>query len=420
MSTQVHPPAPHSVNTATNGASSGKVAAASHHRAHVSGLNLPASQAVSITGGQKHELMYVPASSVPNFGSYGVIDIKDKNVLIHGINLSFVCSPVVGTSLTGYFVPFCYAIQRLEIVVNGIVIDQLMGNQQHLLTQFLEFDEDRTSLGLAQGLYSSTSNRTALSSQSTSNTFNIQLKSFFEQSKGLPILTNQHEIQLRLYMSNLADVFTVTAGTLTSCTVQSCTAICDITRMSSELSAQKLHEMVVHPEHSIYHQNKYQTFTVPIGTTSINIILGALTGALAGLCFTVRASTVGVGAWNYTALTSFAILDAGGQNIVGGQNIAAPYASLVMNSRNIKSSYNCETAYGTTNNGANFYMWSHSSNLCDALEHGRALSSRTYSGNEQLTLLFPAATTVQQTVDIYGFGESVLEYGASSVSTHNL
>ena len=163
MSTQVHPPAPHSVNTATNGAASGKVAAASHHRAHVSGLNLPASQAVSITGGQKHELMYVPASSVPNFGSYGVIDIKDKNVLIHGINLQFVCSPVVGTTLTGYFNPFCYAIQRLEIVVNGIVIDQLMGNQQHLLTQFLEFDEDRTSLGLAQGLYSSTSNRTALS-----------------------------------------------------------------------------------------------------------------------------------------------------------------------------------------------------------------------------------------------------------------
>ena len=420
MSIQVPPPTPHTVNTATSGAAAGKVAGASHHRANVSGLNLPASQAVSLVGGQKHELMYVPASSVPNFGSYGVIDIKDKNVLIHGINLQFVCSPVVGSTLTGSFVPFCYALQRLEIVINGVVIDQLFGNQQHLLTQFLEFDEDRLALGLGMGLYSSTSNRTALSSQSSANTFNVQLKSFFEQSKGLPILTNQHEIQLRVYMLNLSDLFVVTAGSLTSCTVQSCTAICDITRMNSEIASQKLHQMIAQPEHSIFHQNVYQTFTVPIGTTSINIILGAVTGAMAGLCFTVRASTTGTGLWAYTALQSYAILDAGGQNIVGGQNIQSAYASLIMNARNIKSSYNTENAYGLTNNGANFYLWSHSSNICDALEHGRAYGSRSYSGNEQLVLQFPAATTVQQTVDIYGFGESVLEYSATSVNKHSL
>jgi hypothetical protein len=416
MSTHVAPPLAHTVNTSTNGHSSGKVAGASHHRTHVGGLNLQSSQAVSIVGGQKHELMYVPASSVPNFGSYGVIDIKDKNVLIHGINLQFVCSPVVGSGLTGYFNPASYFFQRIEVVINGVVIDQLMGNQQHLLTQFLEFDEDRLSLGLAQGLYSSSANRTALSSQSTTNTFNIQLKSFFEQSKGLAILTNQHEIQLRIYMSNLADVFYVSAGTLTSCTVQSCTAICDVTRMNAETSAKKLQEMTVHPEHSIYHQNSYMTYTVPIGTTSINIILGALTGSMAGLCFTVRASTVGLGAWNYTQLASFALLDAGGQNIVGGQNIPSAYSSLIMNSRNIKSSYNVETALGTTDNKANFYIWSHSASLADALEHGRALSSRKYTGNDQLVLQFPAATTVLQTVDIYGFLETVLEYTATSVN----
>ena len=407
------PPHAHTVNTSTNGASSGKVAGASHHRSHVGGLNLPSSQSVSIVGGQKHELMYIPASSVPNFGSYGVIDIKEKNVLIHGVTLQFVTSAVVGGGLTGCFNPASYFFQRIEVVINGVVIDQLMGNQQHLLTQFLEFDEDRLSLGLAQGLYSSTANRTALSSQSNTNTFNVQLKSFFEQSKGLAILTNQHEIQLRIYMSTLADVFAVTAGTLISCNVQSCTAICDVTRMGQDTSAKKLQQMIAHPEHSIFHQNSYMTYPVPIGSTSINIILGAMTGSMAGLCFTVRASTVGLGAWSYTALSSYAILDAGGQNIVGGQNIPNAYGSLVLNSRNIKSSYNVETALGTTNNGANFYLWSHSANLADALEHGRALSSRRYTGNDQLVLQFPVATTVLQTVDIYGFLETVLEYTAT-------
>jgi hypothetical protein len=186
--------------------------------------------------------------------------------------------------------------------------------------------------------------------------------------------------------------------------------------MNAETAAKKLQEMIVHPEHSIYHQNSYMTYTVPIGTTSINIILGALTGSMAGLCFTVRASTVGLGAWNYTQLSSFALLDAGGQNIVGGQNIPSAYSSLIMNSRNIKSSYNVETSFGTTNNGANFYLWSHSANLADGLEHGRALSSRKYTGNDQLVLTFPVATTVLQTVDIYGFLETVLEYTAHSVN----
>ena len=267
MSTPVAPaPAPHTANSSSH-QNAKVVAAAGNRHKTPGGLHLPASQSVSLPGGLRHDLLLTPASSVPNFSSFGVIDIKEKNVLIHNIALAFVTSAVAGSGLTGSFVPAAYWIQRLEICQGGVTVDTLLGNQIHLMNQIVEFDEDRVSINQSMGLYSSLAQRTAMSSQSTTNTFHVNLKTYFDQGKGHAILTNGHEIQLRVYMANLADVFYVSAGTLTSCTIQSCTAICEVTRLDADTAAARLQAMTAHPEHSIFHENKYMTYSVPIGTT---------------------------------------------------------------------------------------------------------------------------------------------------------
>ena len=119
----------------------------------------------------KHEILIIPASTVPSFGSTFNIDIKEKNILFHNLTLQFVTGPVVGTNLVGTFNPCWYFMNRLEIVQNGTVIDTVYGNQQFIQNQWLDWDEDRLSVNNAAGNYSTATQRLGMSGQTTSNTF---------------------------------------------------------------------------------------------------------------------------------------------------------------------------------------------------------------------------------------------------------
>ena len=68
-----------------------------------------------------------------------------------------------------------------------------------------------------------------------------------------------------------------------------------------------------------------------------------------------------------------------------------------------------------TNNSANFYIWSHSADFVDALQHGRSLGSRRYYGNEQLQLNFYSATTTTLQLEIYSYVENVLDQSTHSI-----
>ena len=405
-------PQAHSVNT--DSPSNSKVQSVAGNRVNTEGYNLPASQAVTLTRNMKHEILIIPASTVPSFGSTFNIDIKEKNILFHNLTLQFVTGPVVGTNLVGTFNPCWYFMNRLEIVQNGTVIDTVYGNQQFIQNQWLDWDEDRLSVNNAAGNYSNATQRLGLSSQTTSNTFYANLKTYFDQAK-LALLTDNHNIQLRITMDTLQNAFNVTSGTLISCPFQSCSAICKITRMDQDSVVNRSEDMRVYGNHSIFHELKAGFYTVNPGLTSTSIILNSVAGKIACLMFTVRSTVAGSIPWNYLPITSFALLDSGGSNIVGGQSLPAAYALNLLNKDFCKSSYNTETSYGSNNQAANVFCWSFSADMISALSHGQALSSRQMTGQEQLVLTFPTALANAVQVDVYAYSETMLEMSLTSV-----
>ena len=133
------------------------------------------------------------------------------------------------------------------------------------------------------------------------------------------------------------------------------------------------------------------------------------------LFFVVRPTTsiTGEGYYNYTAINSFSILDGTYTNIVGGQSVPSAMALTYLGRNWTKSSYLTETALGTSNTGANVYMWSFSASCTETAESGVDLNTHKFTGSEQLQIQFVGSLAAGITVDVYCHMASVIE-----VSTH--
>ena len=362
-------PTPATINS--NSTSNSKVVAASGERVLAGSLNLPVNQAISLPADIKHELLTVPSSSTCSFGSYFNIDLRDVNVILHNIQLQFVTGPVIGSAgMTGYFNPVFHWINHIDIVMAGVIISTIYGDQQFLMNQMLEYDEDRITINNNAGNYASVAQRTNLSSQTSTNTFYLNLRSFFDETKP-NLLTSSHNVQLRIFMEPLANCFHVTSGTLTSCAVNSASAICSISRLDTQTAQQRLQDMTARGQHHIFHDLSYFTYTIPAGTKRSVTILSGIVGAVSSIYFTVRASTTTNQKWIFKQIESFAILNASSSNIVGGQDISASQAAGICNTKWCKSSYNSETSFGITDNAANFYCWSFSADAVASLTNGQ-------------------------------------------------
>ena len=52
------------------------------------GLNLPSRQAITVPSNLKSEVVIIPSTSAPNFGSYFIFDIKERNCIISDLVLN--------------------------------------------------------------------------------------------------------------------------------------------------------------------------------------------------------------------------------------------------------------------------------------------------------------------------------------------
>ena len=103
-------------------------------------------------------------------------------------------------------------------------------------------------------------------------------------------------------------------------------------------------------------------------------------------------------------------MDNSGANIVGGQPIPSALCLLILNKDNTKSSYTSEST-----NNANVYMWSFSASSVDARETAADLTTRQFTGNEQLQITFTGSLAASVQVDVYAYVESCVEYNAAGV-----
>ena len=376
------------------------------------GLHLSKTQHTSIPEGLKHEYVIIPSTSAPSWGGYFVIDIREKNCNLHDVVLQFNATALTytTTTVTPRYTPAVFWPLRIEFVQNNNVIDTVYSNEQFICTQLFNFDEQRKLLNVAMGQYDSITQRQTLAS--AANAYYVDLSTYIQQGH-IPLLDNNTDIQIRVYMDTLANnaVANGSTGSPIS-TINCCNAVCKISRMPNHHSLALRQSIASRHHHFKFTELRYGTFIVASGVSSTSIVLSPITGNLHYLIFTVRpsASLSGDSLFSYTAITNFAILDGTSTNIVGGQSIPSTLALTIFNKDNIKLSYTSETA-----NNANVYMWSFSASPVDTFQDGVELSTFKFSGNEQLQIQFTGSLAANVQVDVYAFVHTAVEYSAAGV-----
>ena len=389
------------------------------------GLNLPQRQAVTVPTNLKSEFVIIPSTSTPAWGSYFIFDVKERNCVISDLVLGFNLGAITGatgTAVTSYphFSPATFFPTKVEIVINNITIDTLYAVSNFVAQQFFNHDEDRVYINDMQGAYNSIIQRNTLST-ATSNYY-VKLRSIYNECH-IPILSDSHNVQIRVYMDQLANVVNMSTLTGTVTSTIAANIICKVLKLPADVAANRLNAMIKKPEQSIYHNLRYSPFAVNSGVSSTTIILSPFIGNIAAIFFVIRNADkiTKNDAYKFTAISNFAILDSTSSNCVGGQAINSFLALNYLNQFYCKSSYTSETSVGAniagtvTDNSANVYCWSFSSNISEALENGLLLGHRKFLGNEQLQLTFTGSLASNIQVDVWAYCQSVFEQGANYV-----
>ena len=289
----------------------------------------------------------------------------------------------ISTMTSAMFVPAQFFIDHIDVVMNGNIIDTYYPLDQFLQSQLFQRDEDRSLQNIAAGSYASTAQRTALAT--TNSSYYLPLFDFFRQGKTIALLENCHNVQLKIFMQPLANI-TSGSGTAVA-TINSCNLLMRVTRLREEEANQ------------------------------LKRVLSAITGPVSHLIFVVRpsASLTGNNAYAFTPITSYEILNSSGQNFVGGQAINNSEALLVLGNNNSKSSYLTEQALGVTDNKANVYVYSFSSDCIESAVSAVSLGTHNFTGAEQLKITFTSALAANVQVDILAYTEALLSLGQNGV-----
>jgi hypothetical protein len=222
---------------------------------HSSGLYLDGEQAIDVPANLKTESVIIPSTSAPSWGGYFTLDLKEKPVIVRNLTLQFNPSTLTCTgTATGYprFNPSFFFFQRIELCVNSQVVDTLYGAQQFLLNQFRHPDFDRIYLNNMAGCYSAGAQRNTLAT-SSSPSFYVNLETFVDQIKYL-LLTDAHNIQIRVYMDSLANVVDLSSNQSAPVSANlTCNLIADVTRIPSDIANQQVALMNQQPFDSIFH-----------------------------------------------------------------------------------------------------------------------------------------------------------------------
>jgi hypothetical protein len=281
-----------------------------------------------------------------------------------------------------------------------------------------EFDEDRMLNNFSAGMYSSIAHRNTLST--TNSTWYLPIKSLFNQTS-FNVLTQNHEIQLRVYMNTLANVCNQSTLTGTPVvTINSVNLIARITRLDSETVNQSMQQISRAPRHYLFYETRYATFNVSAGVSATTLVLTQIVGKVSQFYFVVRpiASITGNNAFSFTPIQSFNLLSSGGESMVGGVPIPSNLNLLVQGKWWCKTSYLADAFNGTSNSYV--YTYSFSADPFRAYSSGTNYTTRNFIGAEQLIINFASTLGAGVQIDLYALMESGLEQTATSIKKINV
>ena len=250
------------------------------------GLNLPTRQAVTVPPNLRSEFVIIPSTSSPSWGSYFIFDVKERNCIISDLVLNFNLPAISGLTgtVTNYphFNPAVFWTTKIELVVNNVTIDTLYPVSNFVNQQFFFEDEDRALCNNMQGSYNSLPQRNTLATTASQNYY-IKLRTFYNEAH-IPILSDSHNLQIRVYMDQLANA--VSQSTLTgtaAATINSANIICKVLKVPSDVCTNRLNAMMKKPEQSFYHNLRYSPFAISSGVTQTTVVLTPFVGNIAAL-----------------------------------------------------------------------------------------------------------------------------------------
>jgi len=453
-------------------------------RTVVSGFNLPSKQANFHPSGMQQEISIIPSTSNCNWSGLTILDLKNKNIEMKNISLQFNLSglgngkgglsytgkhvvsrvfnhhvdtipavqanpnavpPILGTpevpgydvydnilgpsqSELPYLVPGVGFFSRIEIVQNNIILDTYFPSQQFILQNIIYSDKERLSINNAMGNYNSVKQRQYKCAQANSE-YLVHLRTFIDQSR-ISILSNSHEIQLRLYMANLNDIVVIPLGddgapcwSGTPQVTVSCSAVVHQNNINANgLAIQRSQSMAKMPHHTLFHDIRFGLYNSVSGAVNQRLVLTSIVGKISHFFFVLRENLTGANAFKYSPITSWELLNNGGTNIIGGSVLTTTTTKKLL-SKISKSTYHNETPDNSNfigeiqDNGSYVYFWSfaEAKYSVEALENGVAYGSHTFTGNEILNINFIQGLQKAYTIEVYAYCENILEHSLSHV-----
>lgn len=379
-------------------------------------INVSQAQHSNFPKNLTHSTIVIASQNSFSFGSQSIIDLKVRNIKIHELILNFntnACSGVTSNGTYPYLNSAFSFFQKLEILINGQVMDTIYADSNFLLNQLFYCDEQRLLNNYAAGSYTNIASRYTLTNTNNSNWY-VNLKSLFNQCH-FALLSTSHEVQLRITMQPLANV--INQGALVGTPVvniNSVSLLARVTNLDIPTSNQLLLSMNKTPLTNRFLSTRYMMITQQAGVTNTTIVMTSIVGNIHSLYFVVRpvSGLTGSTQYTYTPILNFQILDSAGSNINGGTVIPSSFNLLQQQKWWCQSTFPAESFTGV--NQSNVYMYSFSVDPISSHANGSNYSSRRFSGNEQLLINFTTALASVYQIDLFAMVESGIQQSATA------
>ena len=189
--------------------------------------------------------------------------------------------------------------------------------------------------------------------------------------------------------------------TSSSCSINSCNAICRITRMTQKVVDDTVMMLARTPTTYLFSDIKYQSFVAQSSITTFTGVLSNITGKVQALYFVVRPTTglTGDNAFSFTEIAQFEVRNGGSQNIIGGSPIKSTFNQAIQSAAWLKTWYLNDSYTGVSNSYVYVYAFSIDP-LCDINTGKFSSGSRTFLGTESLLITFSSALTSTYQIDV--------------------
>lgn len=201
-------------------------------------------------------------------------------------------------------------------------------------------------------------------------------------------------------------------------TINSCSAVCKISKMSPMEISNFVSNVSKVPKHIRFNEVRYQIIAQPAGVSSGSYVLTALGGArVDSLIFVIRPSgATGSNLITFTALSDFDILSGAGESLTGGTTIKSS-RSLKVHSRTFTNT----TFLYEGNAINNVYLWSFAHNPTIVQNTGDGTDNYyRFQGSEQLKINYTSSLASAVEILVFAQAQSAIEITPQEIRKFSL